>query len=248
MTRPEINRALQTISVPRRLMPTLLAAHAGTWAAEPDVGELDAAGLVTGTELTPLVRTLIDVVAEPTLVVSVEVTKNGSNPNLATFWSTGRRAAVGHCAAHNCFELTLLQPELLPFHVAQAVQLAPRRYPEYAGSVSLPPHLLARAEDLVKLDPAEIDTKWRAAGVSPCWVDRIVAATVMRRAAWTVESIWLGGRAGPIGSRLEVLDGGHAGFWTVRPTPSHGTLLTPIGFDDLLNRLAALVPAPHLRR
>ncbi|MDJ0954259.1 MAG: ESX secretion-associated protein EspG [Acidimicrobiia bacterium] len=229
-------------------MPTLLAAHAGSRGIASEIAELRATGFVTGTDLAPLVRRLVDVVAEPTLVVSVEVTEDGVAPRLFTFWSTGRRAALGHCAADDRFELTLLQPGLLPFHVAQAVQLTPRRHPAFAGSVSIPQGLLGRAEDLIELDPTEIATKWRAAGVTQHWVDRIVAAVIMRRAAWTIESVWIGGTIGSIGSRLEVLDGGHAGYWTVKPSPSRNTVLAPIGFDDLLNRIAALLPAPRLRR
>ncbi len=248
MNPPRIDPSLQTISVPRRLMPALLSAHTGTPATKSAAAALSAAGLVDGDELLPLVRQIIEVVTAPSLVVSVEVSREYAEPSLSTFWNSRSTAAVGRLTANGSFELALLQPGLLPFHVAQAVQLRPRRHPEFGGWVSIPKGLVSRAEDLIAAHPVEIHTEWRSAGVPDHWVDRIVAATTMRRAAWTIESRWLAAGSGPTGSQLGVLDGGHAGYWRVRPAEGRDTIIAPIGFDQLLNRIAALLPTTHLRR
>ena len=68
--RPEIDRARRAVSVPRRLMSTLLAIHAGS-DVQPmaAIDELQSGGLIGAHRLDPLLVRLIDVMTDPTLVV-----------------------------------------------------------------------------------------------------------------------------------------------------------------------------------
>ncbi len=234
----------RSLLIPRRLMPPLLAAHGGRRPDALALDELRASGLIASRNLDPLVRSLIDVMTDPTLVVTAEVVR-GSTPEaqpsrLATFWRNGGRAVLGLTGDGADFQLVEIESALLPFHIAQAVDLVPRRQPRFTGSFSLPAGTLTTAEDLIAIDPERADAELSAAGVPRVWADRIVAALVLRRSVWVLESVWLGNSDGSRKSRLCVLDGGFSGYW--RLAGSNGITVSPADFDDLMHRIGALLP------
>ncbi len=243
---PIIDHHRRMLSIPRRLMPTLLAVHAGTPPHSAATTELRDSGLIASQRLDPLVKSLIDVMTDPTLVVSVEVNQvaetTAPNPRLATIWRRGSRAVIGITQDRNQFDLVHVEPDLLPFHIAQTINLTPRRQPTFTGSLRIPAQVLTRSEDLITKDPTRADSELAAAGVPRHWADRLVAALLLRRSLWVVESVWSGNTPGKEESRLCVLDGGFSGYWRLGATADGLISVSPTGFDELMNRLDGLLP------
>jgi hypothetical protein len=243
---PIVDRRRRSISIPRRLMPSLLAVYTGREPAETALLELRQGGVITATKLDPLVRTLVGVITDPALVVTAEIDDliRAAKPRLATIWSNQHAAVVGSVAREGWFELIQIEPPLLPFHLAQVVRLSPRSHPSFSGAFTVTVRTLTAVESIVATDPIRAERELSAAGVGPPWVDRFLAALIMRRSMWAVESVWLGDRRHRREARLSVLDGGFTGYWRLSQVDDE-VQVTPCGFEDLLARVAALLPQPQ---
>lgn len=240
---PLVDHRRRSISVPRRLMPSLLAVHAGRLPESATLTELRAGGIMTATRLDPLVRSLVSVITNPTLVVTVEVDDPdpGRPPQPATLWRSGNAAVGGRADRRGCFELIHIDPFLLPFHLAQVVRLVPESHPTYTGSLRVPLTTLRLVESIAATDPTRAERELATAGVGAPWIDRVLATLIMRRSVWAVESIWIGDRRHREEARLTVLDGGFAGYWRLNHHNGY-VIVAPTDFDDLMRRFAALLP------
>ncbi len=241
-----VDRHRRSVSIPRRLMPSLLAVHAGRQPHDAAITELREGGVMTARKLDPLVKALVAVITNPALVVTVEVDDFGrdNRPELATIWRNDDTAVVGRGDGRGQFQLIQIEPHLLPFHLAQAVRMVPRPQPTFSGSFTVPAGTLATVESMIATDPSRAEQELAAAGVATVWVDRFLATLIMRRSMWAVESIWLGDRRRRVEARLSVLDGGFAGYWRLSHNNGRVTV-APNNFDDLMRRLAALLPGYH---
>lgn len=238
-----VDHQRRALLVSRRLMPVILQVHAGEIErSAADTLELESCGVMEGDRLDPLVTALLEVMTEPTLVVTVE-SSGGRGLHLITIWATAVKAVVGTSSDRHHFELMQIEPGLLPFHLAQAVALRPRFRLSFAGGVSLPVAALRSAERLIDDHPREAAAELRSVGVAPVWADRLVTALAYRRALWTVESVWLGRSPHRRESKLTVLDGGDGGYWRMADHPGTGNVsLTVCDFDELLDLLFWLLP------
>jgi hypothetical protein len=227
-------------------MPSLLAVHAGRQPHDAAITELREGGVMTATKLDPLVNTLVAVITNPTLVVTVELDEFGRDymSELATIWRNDDTAVIGGKDSRGQFQLLQIEPHLLPFHLAQAVRMVPRPQPAFSGSFTVPAGTLNAVEAMITTDPSRAERELAAAGVATVWVDRFLATLIMRRSMWAVESIWLGDRRRRVEARLSVLDGGFAGYWRLSHNNGRVTV-TPNNFDDLMRLLAALLPGYH---
>lgn len=238
-----IDHGRRSLSVPRSLMPAILAAHAGDRSIPRNaIAALRSGGLMGTERLDPLVTTLMEVVTNPRLVVTVEVA-GGQQPRLATIWGTPRRAVVGMTDDRRRFDLLQIEPHLLPFHLAQATALIPRTRPPFRGGCSIPATELSVAEDLAATDPSGAELRLTGSGVPVLWAKRIVGALTQRHSLWTMESVWLGPKSGRNQSRLSVLDAGQAGYWRlVADDNQHRVNVAVTDFDEVMRRFAALLP------
>ncbi|MDX2468486.1 MAG: ESX secretion-associated protein EspG [Acidimicrobiia bacterium] len=240
-----IDHLRRSVCVARRLMPSILAIHAGQQPALSRAAtELRAGGILATDELDPLVTTLVEVMTNPQLVISVEVYRS-AKPNLATFWATPRRAVVGLTDDQNRFELIQVEPTLLQFHLAQSTGLRPRPSPPFSGSFSLPSRTLRFAEENIATNPIGVETRLRTDRVSAEWTDRLMAALAMRRSLWNVASVWLGKTNFRNESSLSVLDAGFAGYWRLTTTPDGLVTVATTDFDELLSRIDGLLPTTN---
>jgi hypothetical protein len=224
-------------------MPSLLAIHAGRRPESASLTELRAGGIISTTRLDPLVHALVSVITNPSLVVTVEIDgpDPADRPRLATIWRNGDTAVGGSRDQGGRFELIQIDPLLLPFHLAQVVQLVPRAQPRYTGTFRVPIGTLTLVESFAATDPSRAERELAAVGVAAPWIDRILATLIMRRSLWAIESIWLGDHRRREEARLSVLDGGFAGYWRLNRRDGHLTV-TPTDFEDLMRRFAALLP------
>lgn len=237
-----IDHLRRSVSVPRHLMPSILAIHTGRQlGSEAGVAELSAGGIMSDGRLDPMVTTLVGIMTNPSLVITVETVEQ-TQLRLATYWGTPHRAAVGLTDDRRRFELIQIEPTLLPFHLAQSTGISPQPHPPFHGGFSVSAKTLQYAEDSISTDPAGTEQALKADGIAEDWADRLMTALAMRRSIWTVESVWLGRGARRRESRLSVLDAGYAGYWELAASEGRVAIST-IDFDEILHRLADLLPA-----
>ena len=238
-----VDHGRRSLSLPKRLMPALLALHAGEQLHSAEtVAELEAGGLLVRKTLDPLVATLLAVMTGPTLLVTVE-SAGAHTSRLATIWGSTHRAVLGTTTDRDQFDLLQIEVDLLPFHLAQITELSPRSLPPFDGTVSVPTATLQRVEHLIARDQPGAERELRRAGLVDPWPDWLLIALAHRRALWTIEAIWLDGRSRRA-ERMTVLDAGSAGYWTVNEDASEETVLLGVSdFDQVLRRCSELLPA-----
>lgn len=238
-----VDHVHRSVSVPKRLMPAILTLHAGEKVRSAEtVAELEAGGLLLRNELDPLVVTLVTVMTNPTMVVTVESTRTHSS-RLATIWGYSGCAVLGTTVDQHQFDLLQIEPNLLPFHLAQVTELTPRSQPPFTGSVTVPRATLRLVEDTIAQDQQAAEQELRAAGLVDPWPDWLLIALAHRRALWTIEVIWFDGATRRV-ERMTVLDAGAAGYWTVGENPGRDTVTLCVrDFDHVLRRCSALLAA-----
>ncbi|HEU5472663.1 MAG TPA: hypothetical protein VFV67_18610 [Actinophytocola sp.] len=150
-------------------------------------------------------RELLDVVARPGLRMTVRIVRPGP-PLWHGVWATRRDAVLGSPVGAGRYELSPLEPVLIPFAVATIVGL--RRRP---------------------VDPARTATRiptsrYLALGDEPPGGEYAGLAAVLRgrRTAWRASSTWRDSGGEPHAARVHVIDGGDAGLWLVAPKDQDG--------------------------
>jgi hypothetical protein len=238
----EIDHRRRSLSVPKRLMPTLLAIHTGDQVHPAEtIAELEAGGLLLRMTLDPLVVSLIAAMTDPTLVVTVE-SIGAHTSRLATIWGSAQRAVLGTTVDRDQFDLLQIDPDLLPFHLAQITELIPRSLPPFSGAVVMPKATLQSVERLITRDQHAAERELRQAGLMDPWPDWLLIALAHRRALWTVAAVWIEGRDRRT-EQMTVLDAGSAGYWIVQEDADQATVsLRASSFDQLLQRCSALLP------
>ena len=241
--RTAVDHRLRALSVPRRLMPAILAIYAGGGnGAESVSSELETDALVIQNRLDPLVTTLIDIMTSPDLVVTAEVSK-ADGEQLTTFWATATHAVVGATSDRSQFELIQIEPGLLPFHLAQATGATPRPPSRFTGGCLLPERALQSAETLIVSEPRRAAATLRAGGVPWIWADRVCEALARKRAVWTVDSVSLPQNARHSQPPLRVLDAGPGGYWRLRQRRSSEIVsMQVIDFETVLELLISMLP------
>lgn len=237
-----VDHERRSLSVPKRLMPAILALHAGEEVRSgKTIAELESGSLLVGDTLDPLVVTLVTVMTNPTMVVTVESAGSRSS-RLATIWGAAQRAVLGTTADQDQFDLLQIEPELLSFHLAQITDLSPRPRLPFSGAVTMPKATLRRVEHAMARHPDVAKRELRAAQLIDPWPDWLLIVLAHRRALWTIEAIWLDGRTRRAG-QMTFLDAGSAGYWTVAENADRGTITLSVSdFDHLLRRCNALLP------
>jgi hypothetical protein len=242
-----------TLTLPRRLVPTVMllrakgrAGFAGDASSVRALAELERAGITAAGRLHPLAADILQVVTDPSLVVTVEV-RALERPAISTIWASDAGAVLGQAIEPGLFHLGPIEPDLLPFHLAQLTMVGPRPDHGFAGSADAPAGLLDELEPLWCTDPDAVAARLVGAGVGAAWAERLAGAHRHRRATWRVASLW----AGPDGSahdrEVMMLDAGPEGYWEITPLPADvpSIRFTPRRFADVMEALTAA--APHLR-
>ncbi len=236
-----VDHGRRFLSVPKRVMPAILAIHSGDRVTPAESAELEAGGILRRRALDPLVVALLDVITNPTLVVTVEAV-GVSTPRLATIWGSEGHSVLGRTVDRHQFDLLQIEPDLLPFHLAQVTRLSPRPLSPFHGAVAMPRATLQRVEHLIARDQLAAELELRHAGLVDPWPDWLLIALAHRRALWTVEAVWLDGRERRV-EQMSFLDAGSAGYWLVKEDADRGSgALVVSSFDQLLRSCAALLP------
>ena len=207
------------LTIPRRLIPTLMLAHHDENAIGGDrslvFADLERHGvLAEGGGLTAEAHAVVGVMVDPTLVVSVEVASPLGRQR-STLWGTEDLAVWGRPAAGDAFELRRVDPVEIPLLLTQLTGVGHRPPPPFTGGVTVETAALTTAIDWRGDDPDGALGVLVSSGVEPVWADRLLIAHDHLRTEWTVSSV-----AGPTNGEphvveLHVVDAGPAGYWRI---------------------------------
>ncbi|MCP3973768.1 MAG: hypothetical protein GY720_04670 [bacterium] len=189
-----LNTGAETIRINRSYMPLLMqlkttgavGADAETTAA---LDRLEAGELLRDGNLHPMADAMLETVAEPGLVVSVERMRLGSIA-ASTIWATPLGATIGTRVEGGLYELKLASTALLPFHLFQLIHLRPLPQ-DTSRDVTLRAEAMLSAEArLYSNDESGANAELVAAGVDPVDAESVVAALAARVASWRIHSLW----------------------------------------------------------
>ena len=239
-----LNPATETIRIEREHMPLLLQlktveATGVDEATTAAMAALEAADVLRDGRLHPMADAIVGLVADPSLVVSVERLRAGV-VSASTIWATSTAAAIGTRVNGGLYELRLANPALLPFHIFQMVHLQPR--PEdYSFNHELPAEAMFAAEAAIhegELDKAQALIA-DAAVESPA---EIVDLLTGRIASWRVHSMWSTAE-GPTTAAAYGMDCGRLGNVLVEVDETGPTLsLRAVRFAEVVGALRGALP------
>lgn len=242
--RTMLNPATETIRVDRQYMPLLLQLKTAEAtgiddAASAAMAALEAADLLRNGRLHPMVDAILELVAEPGLVVSAERLRAGV-VSASTIWATPAAAAIGTRVDGGLYELRLANPALLPFHLFQMIHLQPR--PEDCSfTYELPADVMFEAETAIHAGEPNraIRLLAEAAIAAP---DEVVELLTARVASWRVHSVW-STPAGPATAAAAGMDCGRFGNVLVDVDPAVPLLcLRAAGFAQVTEALRNALP------
>ena len=220
MTRAVLDAGRRTLTLPRRLVPTVMLLGTGAAgvdrASVRDLVELERAGIAPGRRLHPLAAEMLEVVTGPRRVITVTAGLPDSQ-EISTIWIRSRTAVLGRPSGPDLFQLGPIELGLLPFHLAQLVELRPRPEAPFTGSVTIPVDVLDDLADTWLADPNRAADELALQGVERTWADRLAIAHRHLHSRWRLASLWVGADGNAGDDELIVLDAGPAGHWQVLP-------------------------------
>ena len=224
-----MNTGAETIRIDRGYLPLLLQIKAAG-AVGPDeaataaLSRLEASDLLRDGQLHPMADAMLEIVAEPSLVVAVERMRLGAVA-ASTIWATPYGATIGTRVDGGLYELKLANSALLPFHLFHAIHLRP--LPEGDPvDVTVPAEAMLAAEALLYRDDRSGGVgELRRRGVTGDDAAAVMAIVATRVASWRIHALWSGGH----GTEMRQAHGMDCG--------SRGHVLATIGTDEPTFRL-----------
>ena len=181
-----MNTGAETIRIDRSYMPVLLqlktaGAIGVDEASTTALSQLEAGDVLRDGRLHPMADAILELVAEPALVVSVERMRLGAVA-ASTIWATPYGATIGTRVEGSIYELKLANAALLPFHLFRLVHLRPLPDGEPID-VTLPAEAMLAAEALIyDGDPAGAMQELHLSGVGSTDADAAIAILTERSA------------------------------------------------------------------
>lgn len=240
-----INTGAESIRVSRDYLPLLLALQtsgavgvdAATTAA---LDILEEEGLLRDGDLHPMAGAMLEIIADPGLVVSVERMRLGAVA-ATTLWVTPRGMVVGSRVEPAVFELKLGAAELVPFHLMQLIHLRPlpqtARFEHVIGVEAM----LSAEDSLYQGDSATAVKCLHEAGVADA--AGAVELLAARIASWRIHSIWSTSDGSSM-AEASGMDCGWLGHVLVRTSERAPSMtLQSATFEEVLAAVRAALPA-----
>lgn len=228
-------------------MPTVAAGAPAPRFPEA-VAPLEAAGIMTDGQIDPMAQTLLDVVNQASMTVTVDVSFGGDE-STATIWATSRHAVLGDSLGNDYLDYRPVPVSQLPQTLAQLILL---ESPRFVGDV-----LLELDQSLIGAVKACRTDAAAAQLLVDAGLDAEQAALMVelqRPAArrWRITSRW-STDAGPQEAEMVGVDGADYGQWLITAeTAGNGdrprVLYTPQGHGEVMSGFRAILPRNWLGR
>jgi hypothetical protein len=241
-----MNTGAETIRIDRRYVPLLLrlkTAGPGGIDESPKIAlsELEAGKVLRDGQLHPMADAILDLVAEPGLIVSVERMRLGSVA-ASTIWAAPYGATIGTHVDGGIYELKLANTALLPFHLFQLIHLRPLPNAEPAD-VTLPAEAMLAAEALLyDGNRTGAILELTAAGVSEAGSAAAIGILESRIASWRIHSLWSNGD-GTVTRQAHGMDCGSRGHVLATIGSAEPTIsLRTAAFADVTAAIRSVLP------
>jgi hypothetical protein len=204
-----------------------------------EVDELERAGIVQEGRLHPVARRILAPVADPALVVSVEMSTTAL-PEISTIWRAGSGATLGTSLDHTVFELHPVEPDLLPFHLAAITRLRDRLDPA-REIISIDAEVFDAARRAAAGDPEALRRGLHGQGVPAADAGLVARLHTEPGRRWQISTLRTE-RDGTVSDGcLSVIDGGEMGYWEVaRIATDHRVAFSPRSTAGVLRLMADL--------
>ena len=186
---------------------------------------------------------ILDVVAQPGLVISVERMRLGAVA-ASTIWAAPFGATIGTRVDGGLYELKLATASLLPFHLFQLIHLRP--LPEgSAVDVTISAEAMLTAEAAIHRGASEAAMEELvAAGLAGADAAGVVAVLTSRVASWRIHSLWADGHGGTQTHEAHGMDCGNQGHILVTIGSDEPTMrLRSATFAEVTHEIRAALPS-----
>lgn len=242
---PSLDLAAGRLIISRRLIPIAMQLHSGRQhlPGQSETEALEAGGVVINGDLHPLADAILATMTDPDLVATVECTSVDRPPRVGTAWGRGATGVIGESAAPDTFTLHQTSRGLLPFHVANLLEVGPRPTPSHIGTVTVDAEVLTstrphwQQEDRMRV--VLLDH-----GVPAAAATALAGLHASRRASWRVTCLRRDPDGIPRDGETLVIDGGPSGYWSlVSDAEAPETLtFTPLRWSFVIDLLGELLP------
>ena len=231
--------------MPREILPEALRQASRQGLASPlATVRMETGGLLVDGRLDPVVAALLNVIADASLMLTIDVNYEG-DASVTTIWATPHRAVV----------TSALDPELVDIHPVRLPRLPEtladvilHRPPDAVGDhpITVPTPAMTEAEaEAARPDPGAAQAVLVAAGVAADDAALVLALQAPSTRRWRISSTWAT-EEGQQMAHLRGLDAGPRGQWLIEATGHRGepglVRFLPQNDGDILRSLRAVLP------
>ncbi len=241
---PILDRSRSRLRIPREILPEAIRQASREGLASPlATVRMETGGIITDGRLDPIVAALLNVVAEASLMLTIEVELEG-DVSETTIWATPARAVITSSLDPELVDVSPVRLPRLPETLTDVIMLRP---PDAvaAHGVTVDAGAYRRAEE-ARHRPDAARAALTEAGLGDDDVDLLLAIQAPSTRRWHVGSTWAT-EAGQETAQITGFDAGARGQWLLEvgldAEGDESTLtLTPQGDGDTLRALRDVLP------
>ena len=210
--------------------------------------ELERAGIVEDGAVTGYPARLLSVVLQPELRLMLE--RFAAETPIRDFAAVSGSIGVwGEGRSGGATEFTPIEPELIPWAVARAVGLGPRKLSAVSGPIEFRAATLEDALTCAAQGDIEGAANVLATddGLPSEKRDALLHVLLQRRLSWRAVSVWTGSNGEKAAAGVAAIDGGDAGLWLSSRSDDSAEAtvrLQSVESSVVWDRIVALVPFP----
>lgn len=241
---PILDRSRSRLRIPREILPEAIRQASREGLASPlATVRMETGGIIADGRLDPIVAAMLNVIAEASLMLSIEVELEGDTSE-TTIWATPARAVITSSLDPELVDVSPVRLPRLPETLTDVIMLRP---PDSvaAQAVTVAADAYGRAEE-ARHRPDAARAELDGTGLAQADVDLLLALQAPSTRRWKVCSTWAT-EDGQETAELTGFDAGSRGQWLLEvgldPEGAASTLtFSPQGDGDTLRALRDVLP------
>ncbi len=242
---PILDRSRSRLRIPREILPEAIRQASREGLASPlATVRMETGGIIAGGRLDPIVAAMLNVIAEASLMLTIEVELEG-DASETTIWATPARAVITSSLDPELVDVFPVRLPRLPETLTDVIMLRP---PDSvaAQAITVAADAYHRAEEESRQRPDAARAALDGAGLDEGDVDLLLALQAQSTRRWRVSSTWAT-EDGQETARLSGFDAGARGQWLVAvglddEGEEASLTFSPQGDGDTLRALRDVLP------
>jgi len=241
---PILDRSRSRLRIPREILPEAIRQASREGLASPlATVRMETGGIIADGRLDPIVAAMLNVIAEASLMLTIEVELEG-DVSETTIWATPARAVITSSLDPELVDVAPVRLPRLPETLTDVIMLRP---PDAVAAhpVTVEAGAFRRAEE-ARHRPEAARAALAEAGLGDDDVDLLLALRAPSTRRWQVTSTWATDDGREV-ARLTGFDAGARGQWLVEVTADadgneSSLTFAPQGDGDTLRALRDVLP------